>query len=71
MLGGWRTAPSSTLSLIPETSVAAKTPLLVFVTMVTGTRRMNAMMLSASLQSSMVRNAICVCRLAAAVVCTV
>lgn len=28
------------------------------------------MMLSASLQSSMVRNAICLCRLAAAVVCT-
>lgn len=56
MLDGWKTAQSSTLSLIPETIVAAKTPPLVFVTMATGTKRMNAMTVSALLPSSTVRN---------------
>lgn len=55
MLDGWRTAQSSILSLIPETSVAAGTPPLVFVTMATGIKRTSAMTLFVSRPSSMVR----------------
>lgn len=57
MPDGWRTAQSSTLSLNPETSVDAKIPPLVFVTMATGTRKTSATTASASLPSSTVRGA--------------
>lgn len=56
MQDGWRMAQFSILSLIPEINAAARTPLLVFVTMATGTRRTSAMTVSASLPSSTVRN---------------
>lgn len=69
MPDGWRTAQSSTLSLIPETSAAARTPPLAFVTMATGTRRTSAMTVSASLPSSTVRNR-GRCGLAGSAVCT-
>lgn len=55
MLGGWRTVQSSTLSLIPGTSVDAKIPPPVSVTMATGTRRASATTASVSLPNSMVR----------------
>lgn len=69
MLDGWRTAQSSTPSLIPATSAAARTTPLVFVTMATGTRRTSAMMLSVSPPSWMVRTRE-IRRSAAAGVCT-
>lgn len=48
-------AQSSTLLLIPGTSVDAKIPPPVSVTMATGTRRMSAMTASVSLPNLMVR----------------